>query len=52
VAFELPITNPQPDPVCTMLSAEILRRYGAEALPPETIKIKFTGSAGQSFWPG
>jgi len=48
VAFELPITN-RNRTACTMLSAEISRRYGAEALPPETIRIKFTGSAGQSF---
>jgi glutamate synthase domain-containing protein 2/glutamate synthase domain-containing protein 1/glutamate synthase domain-containing protein 3 len=48
VAFELPITN-RNRTVCTMLSAEISRRYGAEGLPPETIRIKFTGSAGQSF---
>ncbi|MEB2285603.1 MAG: glutamate synthase large subunit [Myxococcales bacterium] len=34
---------------CTMLSAEISRRYGAEGLPPETITLEFTGSAGQSF---
>jgi glutamate synthase domain-containing protein 3 len=32
-----------------MLSAEVSRKYGAEGLPPETIRIKFTGSAGQSF---
>jgi glutamate synthase (NADPH) large chain len=32
-----------------MLSAEISRRWGEQGLPPETIKIKFTGSAGQSF---
>jgi glutamate synthase domain-containing protein 3 len=35
--------------VGTMLSAEISRRYGVEGLPPETVKIRFTGSAGQSF---
>ncbi|MCC6849972.1 MAG: glutamate synthase large subunit [Deltaproteobacteria bacterium] len=35
--------------VCTMLSAEISRRYGAEGLPPETIRLAFAGSAGQSF---
>ena len=35
--------------VCTMLSAEVSRRHGAEGLPPETIKLKFNGSAGQSF---
>jgi glutamate synthase domain-containing protein 2/glutamate synthase domain-containing protein 1/glutamate synthase domain-containing protein 3 len=34
---------------CTMLSAEISRRHGAAGLPPETIKLKFSGSAGQSF---
>jgi len=34
---------------CTMLSAEISRRYGLEGLPADTINITFTGSAGQSF---
>src|SRR5881409_1210712 len=48
VSFELPITN-RNRTVCTMLSAEISRRWGAEGLPPDTIRIKFTGSAGQSF---
>jgi glutamate synthase (NADPH/NADH) large chain len=48
VALELPIENVNRT-VCTMLSAEISRRYGIEGLPPETIRIKFTGSAGQSF---
>jgi glutamate synthase domain-containing protein 2/glutamate synthase domain-containing protein 1/glutamate synthase domain-containing protein 3 len=48
VAFEMPITN-RNRTACTMLSAEISRRHGAEGLPPETIRIKFTGSAGQSF---
>jgi glutamate synthase (NADPH) large chain len=48
VSFELPITN-RNRTACTMLSAEISRRYGAEGLPPDTIRIKFTGSAGQSF---
>src|SRR5207302_1364726 len=48
VRFELPITN-RNRTVCTMLSAEISRRFGAEGLPPDTIHIKFTGSAGQSF---
>jgi glutamate synthase domain-containing protein 2/glutamate synthase domain-containing protein 1/glutamate synthase domain-containing protein 3 len=48
VAFEMPIRNVNRT-VCTMLSAEISRRHGAEGLPPETIRIKFTGSAGQSF---
>ena len=31
------------------LSCEISRRYGGEGLPADTIKCKFTGSAGQSF---
>jgi glutamate synthase domain-containing protein 2/glutamate synthase domain-containing protein 1/glutamate synthase domain-containing protein 3 len=35
--------------VCTMLSAEISRRHGAAGLPPETVKLNFSGSAGQSF---
>jgi len=32
-----------------MLSGEIARRYGAEGLPHDTIRIGLTGSAGQSF---
>jgi glutamate synthase domain-containing protein 3 len=35
--------------VCTMLSAEVSRRWGEPGLPPETIRLRFTGSAGQSF---
>jgi glutamate synthase (ferredoxin) len=48
IAFPLPITN-RNRTACTMLSAEVSRRHGAEGLPPDTIRIKFTGSAGQSF---
>ncbi len=48
VEIDLPIRNVNRT-VCTMLSAEISRRWGMEGLPPETIKITFTGSAGQSF---
>ena len=33
----------------TMLSHEIAKRYGAEGLPDDTIKIHFMGAAGQSF---
>lgn len=33
----------------TMLSNEISKRYKGEGLPEDTIKFKFTGSAGQSF---
>ena len=32
-----------------MLGSEVTRRYGAEGLPDGTIRIRFTGSAGQSF---
>ena len=32
-----------------MLSAEVSRAYGEAGLPTDTINIKFTGSAGQSF---
>ena len=35
--------------VGTMLSSQIARRYGMVGLPEDTIKIKFKGSAGQSF---
>ena len=35
--------------VGTMLSGEIARRYGSAGLPDDTIKIHFTGCAGQSF---
>ncbi|MBN1131178.1 MAG: glutamate synthase subunit alpha, partial [Chitinispirillaceae bacterium] len=31
------------------LSAEVSKRYGSRGLPADTIKCKFTGSAGQSF---
>ena len=34
---------------CTMLSGAIAKRYGEAGLPDATIKIKFKGSAGQSF---
>jgi glutamate synthase (ferredoxin) len=48
VEFALPIRNVNRT-VCTMLSAEVSRRYAADGLPPDTIRIKFNGSAGQSF---
>ena len=35
--------------VGTMLSSAIARKYGLAGLPEDTIKIKFEGSAGQSF---
>ena len=35
--------------VGTILGSEVTRAYGAAGLPEGTIKIHFTGSAGQSF---
>ena len=35
--------------VGTMLSSNIVRKYGLAGLPENTIRIKFIGSAGQSF---
>ncbi len=35
--------------VGTTLSSEVSRRYGAKGLSEDTIRCKFTGSAGQSF---
>jgi glutamate synthase (NADPH/NADH) large chain len=48
VKLDLPIRNVNRT-VGTILSSEIARRYRLEGLPPDTIHIKFTGSAGQSF---
>jgi glutamate synthase domain-containing protein 2/glutamate synthase domain-containing protein 1/glutamate synthase domain-containing protein 3 len=48
VELSLPIRNINRT-ACTMLSAEVSRRWGEQGLPPETIRINFTGSAGQSF---
>jgi glutamate synthase (NADPH/NADH) large chain/glutamate synthase (ferredoxin) len=48
VTLELPIRNVNRT-VGTVLSSKIARKYGLEGLPPDTITIKFTGSAGQSF---
>ncbi|WP_395143674.1 glutamate synthase-related protein, partial [Armatimonas sp.] len=48
VKFTMPIFNH--NRTCgTMLSGEVAKRYGAAGLPDNTIKIDFTGSAGQSF---
>jgi len=35
--------------VGAMLSGEIARRFGSKGLEPETIRFRFSGSAGQSF---
>jgi glutamate synthase (NADPH/NADH) large chain len=48
VEATLPIRNVNRT-VCTMLSAEVSRRWGIAGLPPKTITLHFTGSAGQSF---
>ncbi|MEX5216828.1 MAG: glutamate synthase large subunit [Nitrospira sp.] len=48
VALDLPIKNVNRT-VGTMLSSTIAKKYGLDGLPPDTITIKFTGSAGQSF---
>ena len=48
VSLELPIRNVNRT-TGTVLSSHIARKYGLEGLPEDTIQIKFTGSAGQSF---
>ena len=45
---ELPIVNVN-RVVGGMLSNQIIRRIGPQMLPDDTIRFKFTGSAGQSF---
>ncbi len=35
--------------VGTILGSEITKRYGAEGLPEDTVRLHFQGSAGQSF---
>ena len=48
VSLDLPIKNTD-RVVGTILGSEITRRYGAEGLPEDTIRLHFKGSAGQSF---
>jgi glutamate synthase (ferredoxin) len=48
VALELPIRNVNRT-VGTMLGYEVTRRWGGEGLPDDTVRVRFTGSAGQSF---
>jgi glutamate synthase (NADPH/NADH) large chain len=48
VALSLPVRNIHRT-VGTMLSGEIARRYGSAGLPEDTVRIHFTGCAGQSF---
>lgn len=47
VRLDLPIRNVNRT-VGTLLSSEVTRRYGAEGLPDDTIRVTLTGSAGQS----
>ncbi|MBI3570514.1 MAG: glutamate synthase large subunit, partial [Gammaproteobacteria bacterium] len=44
----LPIRNVHRT-VGTILGSEVSKRYGADGLPEDTIRIHFNGSAGQSF---
>jgi glutamate synthase (NADPH/NADH) large chain len=48
VRLELPVRNVNRT-VGTMLGYEVTRRWGREGLPEDTVDIRFTGSAGQSF---
>ncbi|MCX7897284.1 MAG: glutamate synthase-related protein [Rhodocyclaceae bacterium] len=48
VEISMPIANVNRT-VGTMLSHEIAKRYGHAGLPDDTIRIKFKGTAGQSF---
>jgi len=48
VSIDMPIRNVNRT-VGTMLSHEVAKRYGHDGLPEDTIRVKFAGSAGQSF---
>jgi glutamate synthase (NADPH/NADH) large chain len=48
VTIELPIKNVNRT-AGTMLSGEVAKRYGHAGLPDNTIHVKLTGTAGQSF---
>ena len=48
VEVSLPIRNIHRT-VGAMLGGEVVRRYGSQGLPEETIQFRFQGSAGQSF---
>jgi glutamate synthase (NADPH/NADH) large chain len=47
IEINLPVRNVHRT-VGTMLSGEIARKYGSVGLPDDTIRIRLTGSAGQS----
>jgi len=48
IKLDLPIKNVDRT-TGAMLSGEVARRYGHAGLPEDTIWVRFTGSAGQSF---
>ncbi|MBI4891016.1 MAG: glutamate synthase large subunit [Acidobacteria bacterium] len=48
VSFKLEVRNVHRT-VGAMLSGAIAKKYGSKGLPDDTIRIQFTGSAGQSF---
>jgi len=48
VVAELPIRNVN-RVVGTITSHEVTKKYGAKGLPDDTIRVRFKGSAGQSF---
>jgi glutamate synthase domain-containing protein 2/glutamate synthase domain-containing protein 1/glutamate synthase domain-containing protein 3 len=48
VSAELPIRNIN-RVVGTITGSEVTKKWGVEGLPEDTIRIQFTGSAGQSF---
>jgi glutamate synthase (NADPH/NADH) large chain len=48
VTLDLPVRNVNRT-VGTMLGYEVTRRWGGAGLPDDTISVRFTGSAGQSF---
>ena len=48
VEIDLPIRNSNRT-VAAMLSGKVAKGYGEDGLPEDTIKVKFSGSAGQSF---
>jgi glutamate synthase (NADPH/NADH) large chain len=48
VQIDLPVKNVDRS-VGAMLSGEVAKRYGYKGLPDDTIAIKLTGTAGQSF---
>ena len=48
VQIEVPINNTNRS-VGAMLSGEVVKKFGRTELPADTIKVKFTGNAGQSF---